>query len=74
MPRKVFPESRYMGREKSWANRNSRSDSASPLWAPQDYLALENRFTHGEKVYTIVGHDVEAYPEKFCRPDISERL
>ena len=49
-------------------------DSASPLWAPQDYLALENRFTHGEKVYTIVGHDVEAYPEKFCRPDISERL
>ena len=50
------------------------SFSASAMWAPQDYLALENRFTHGDKVYTIVGHDVEDYPEKFVRPDISERL
>ena len=50
------------------------SFSASALWAPQDYMALENKFTCSDKVYTIVGHDVEGYPEKFFRPDISERL
>lgn len=50
------------------------ADSASPLWAPQDYMTLENRFNNAEKVYTIVGHNVLAYPEKFFRPDVSERL
>ena len=50
------------------------ADSASPLWAPQTYVALENRFNGSEKVYTIVGHNVLGYPEKFFLPDISERL
>ena len=50
------------------------SFSASGMWDPQAYLALENKFTGGDKEYTIVGHQVEEYPEGFVRPDISERL
>ena len=48
--------------------------SATPMFDPQSYMALENKFTLHEKVYTIVGHAVEDYPEGFCRPDIKERL
>lgn len=50
------------------------SFSASGMFDPQAYLALENSFTHGNKEYTIVGHQVEGYPEGFVRPDIRERL
>ena len=50
------------------------SFSASGMFDPQAYLALENRFTGGDKEYTIVGHKVEEYPEQFKRFDISERL
>ena len=50
------------------------SFSASGMFDPQAYLALENSFTHGNKEYTIVGHQVEDYPEGFVRPDIKERL
>ena len=50
------------------------SFSCSGMFDPQAYLALENRFTQGDKVYTIVGHQVEDYPEGFVRPDITERL
>lgn len=48
--------------------------SASPLFAPQDYLELENSFTGGDKEYTIVGHKVDAYPEQFKKIDIKDRL
>lgn len=37
--------------------------SASPLFAPEDYLELENSFTGNDKEYTIVGHKVDKYPE-----------
>lgn len=50
------------------------SFSASGLFDPQAYLKLENTFTKGDKEYTIVGHQVEDYPEGFARFDISERL
>lgn len=50
------------------------SFSASGLFDPQAYLKLENTFTKGDKEYTIVGHQVEDYPEGFERFDISERL
>lgn len=50
------------------------SFSCSGMWAPQDYLALENQFTGGDKEYTIVGHKVEDYPDKFVHPSIDERL
>ncbi len=48
--------------------------SASPMFAPQDYLELENRFTGQDKEYTIVGHHVDDYPEGFKVVDIEERL
>lgn len=51
-----------------------QSFSASGLFDPQAYLKLENTFTKGDKEYTIVGHQVEDYPEGFARFDISERL
>lgn len=47
---------------------------ASGLFDPQAYIALENSYTSGSKEYTIVGHQVEEYPEGFVRPDIRERL
>lgn len=50
------------------------SFSSSGLFDPQAYLALENKFTKGDKEYTIVGHQVEDYPEGFVRPSIEERL
>lgn len=50
------------------------SFSCSGMFDPQAYLALENSFTKGDKVYTIVGHQVEDYPAGFVRPDIKERL
>ena len=50
------------------------SFSASGMFDPQAYMALENRYTGGGKEYTIVGHKVEDYPEGFVRPDIRDRL
>lgn len=51
------------------------SFSASGLFDPQAYLALENRFTKGHKEYTIVGHQVENYPsDKFRVVPIKDRL
>ena len=50
------------------------SFSASGLFDPQAYIRLENSFTMGDKEYTIVGHQVEDYPEQFKRFDITERL
>lgn len=48
--------------------------SASPMFAPQDYLELENQFTGDDKEYTIVGHHVDDYPEEFKKVDIKDRL
>ncbi|WP_320128699.1 isocitrate lyase/PEP mutase family protein [uncultured Sphaerochaeta sp.] len=48
--------------------------SASPLFAPQDYLELENSFTGSDKEYTIVGHHVDGYPAEFKKIDIKDRL
>ena len=50
------------------------SFSASGMFDPQAYMTLENSFTQGDKEYTIVGHQVEDYPEQFKRFDITERL
>lgn len=50
------------------------SFSASGMYDPQAYMKLEDKFTLQEHEYTIVGHKVEDYPEKFVRPDISERI
>ena len=51
-----------------------QSFSASGMFDPQAYMGLENSFTQGDKEYTIVGHQVEDYPEGFRRFDIRERL
>lgn len=51
------------------------SFSASGLFEPQKYLALENHFTGSRKEYTIVGHQVEEYPaDKFRDVPIRDRL
>lgn len=51
-----------------------RGMSATPLFDPQSYTQLEGTFTGVKKDYTIVGNDVEAYPEGFVRSDIRDRL
>jgi 2-methylisocitrate lyase-like PEP mutase family enzyme len=48
--------------------------SATPLFDPQSYMELENRFTGGSKQYTIVGNEVEDFPEGFVRTPIEDRL
>lgn len=48
--------------------------SATPLFDPQSYMQLENSFTGKDKVYTIVGNDVEEYPSQFVRVDVKDRL
>ena len=48
--------------------------SATPLFDPQSYMALESSFTKADKEYTIVGNQVEDYPEGWVRPDIKDRL
>ena len=49
-------------------------DSATPLFDPQSYMELEARFTNINKRYTIVGNDVEDFPEGFVRTPIDKRL
>ena len=48
--------------------------SATPLFDPQGYMELEGRFSGKDKEYTIVGHEVEAYPEGFVRTPITDRF
>lgn len=48
--------------------------SATPLFDPQSYMELENRFTGAGKEYTIVGNKVEDFPEGFVRSSIEDRL
>lgn len=49
-------------------------DSATPLFDPQAYMDLETRFTKIHKKYTIVGNDVEDFPESFVKTPIEYRL
>jgi 2-methylisocitrate lyase-like PEP mutase family enzyme len=48
--------------------------SATPLFDPQSYMELENRFTGAGKEYTIVGNHVEDFPAGFHRSSIDDRL
>jgi 2-methylisocitrate lyase-like PEP mutase family enzyme len=48
--------------------------SATPLFDPQSYMELENRFTGAGKEYTIVGNHVEDFPAGFYRSSIDDRL
>jgi methylisocitrate lyase len=48
--------------------------SATPLFDPQSYMALEARLTGKSKTYRIVGNDVVPFPEGFVRTPIEDRL
>jgi 2-methylisocitrate lyase-like PEP mutase family enzyme len=48
--------------------------SATPLFDPQSYMELEGRFSGDRKEYTIVGNQVEEFPEGFVRSSIDDRL
>jgi methylisocitrate lyase len=48
--------------------------SATPLFDPRGYMELEGRFSGKKKEYTIVGHEVEDYPEGFVRTPITDRF
>jgi methylisocitrate lyase len=48
--------------------------SATPLFDPQSYMALEAKFTEKDKTYTIVGNDVVPFPEGFVRTAIEDRF
>ncbi len=48
--------------------------SASPLFDPQGYMELESSFGGKHKKYTIVGHEVEGFPEGFVKTPIRDRL
>ena len=48
--------------------------SASPLFDPQSYMELESSFGGKRKEYTIVGNEVEDFPEGFVRTPIRDRL
>jgi hypothetical protein len=49
-------------------------DSATPLFDPQAYMKLEQRFTGQKKSYTIVGNIVDGFPEGFTRNPIEDRF
>jgi methylisocitrate lyase len=48
--------------------------SATPLFDPRGYMELEGRFSGRKKEYTIVGHQVDDYPEGFVRTPIEDRF
>jgi 2-methylisocitrate lyase-like PEP mutase family enzyme len=48
--------------------------SATPLFDPQGYMGLEAQFSGKTKEYTIVGNEVEAYPEGFVVTPIKDRF
>jgi methylisocitrate lyase len=49
-------------------------DSATPLFDPQSYMELEGEFTGENKIYTIVGHQVNDFPPGFVRTSIKDRF
>lgn len=48
--------------------------SATPLFDPHGYMALESKFSHKHKDFTIVGKEVEGYPEGFVKVPITDRF
>lgn len=48
--------------------------SATPLFDPKGYMELEASFSGEAKEYTIVGNEVEDYPEGFVKTPITDRL
>jgi 2-methylisocitrate lyase-like PEP mutase family enzyme len=48
--------------------------SATPLFDPKGYMELEGRFSGIRKEYTIVGHQVDEFPQGFVRTPITDRL
>jgi len=48
--------------------------SATPLFDPRGYMELEERFSGRRKEFTIVGNEVEDYPEGFVRTPITDRF
>lgn len=48
--------------------------SATPLFDPRGYMELEARFSGRQKEFTIVGNEVEDYPEGFVRTPITDRF
>lgn len=48
--------------------------SATPLFDPQSYMQLESQFSGSPKEYTIVGKEVDDFPEGFVRSSIVDRL
>ena len=49
-------------------------DSATPLFDPQAYMELEARFTGEKHDYTIVGNEVDEFPEGLVRHPIDDRF
>lgn len=48
--------------------------SATPLFDPHGYMALEATFSRKQKEFTIVGKEVEGYPEGFVKVPITDRF
>ena len=48
--------------------------SATPLFDPHAYMELEGRFSGRKKEFTIVGNQVEGYPDGFVKVSIDDRL
>jgi 2-methylisocitrate lyase-like PEP mutase family enzyme len=48
--------------------------SATPLFDPHGYMALESKFSRKQKDFTIVGKEVEGYPEGFVKVPITDRF
>ena len=48
--------------------------SATPLFDPRGYMELEGRFSHKKKDFTIVGKEVEDYPDGFVKVPITDRF
>jgi 2-methylisocitrate lyase-like PEP mutase family enzyme len=48
--------------------------SATPLFDPHGYMELEARFSRKPKAFTIVGKEVEGYPEGFVKVPITDRF
>jgi methylisocitrate lyase len=48
--------------------------SATPLFDPRGYMELEAKFSGRHKQFTIVGNEVEDYPEGFVKTPITDRF
>jgi 2-methylisocitrate lyase-like PEP mutase family enzyme len=48
--------------------------SATPLFDPRGYMELEAKFSGRKKEFTIVGNEVEDYPQGFVKTPITDRF